>query len=182
MSDPRKTAIIAALRKFVRQRPGLEFGNYGDVRAYRAELYQIGKDKRDAETLLYAVESRDTISADDLIKAAESAYSGRLTIKTAATGSTWIDGEPQAAWRADISYCVGQYMPTEYRKAVAAVCARALWKYVREHCMPKPCNKDPRDPPRYADYASKTVVSAGEWLRAHFRREFGRSIANRWLS
>lgn len=31
--EPRKQAICDALSRFIRQRPGLEFGNYGDVKA-----------------------------------------------------------------------------------------------------------------------------------------------------
>ena len=39
--DTRKETIIACLRKFIAQRPGLEFANYGDVALYRAEMRSI---------------------------------------------------------------------------------------------------------------------------------------------
>lgn len=111
-----RDTILAALVKWINQRPGLEFGNYGDVRAYRAELRGITRDKKDAEVLLESV-SRSQITADDLKKAFESAYMGRLR------------------WDADkreLDYCTGQYWPTEYRKAVCAVLSSALWNYHRE--------------------------------------------------
>jgi hypothetical protein len=41
MSTLTKAAILESLRRFARQRPGLEFGNYGDATAYRAELRSI---------------------------------------------------------------------------------------------------------------------------------------------
>ena len=44
--------IIDALYSFATQRPGLEFGNYGDVRAYRSEMRSITKDLHDARLLL----------------------------------------------------------------------------------------------------------------------------------
>jgi hypothetical protein len=31
-----------------------------------------------------------------------------------------------------LQYTTGQYWPTEYRKAAAAVCASALWDYYRQ--------------------------------------------------
>lgn len=43
-----KTQICDALATWIRQRPGLEFGNYGDVSSYRSEMRSIAKDKRDA--------------------------------------------------------------------------------------------------------------------------------------
>jgi hypothetical protein len=35
-TDNRKTLILSALRAFINQRSGIEFGNYGDVKAFRA--------------------------------------------------------------------------------------------------------------------------------------------------
>lgn len=47
-----RTTILAALDRFIRQRPGLEFANYGDWSAYRAEVRSIGRDLQHARTLL----------------------------------------------------------------------------------------------------------------------------------
>lgn len=112
-----KQQILEALQKWVAQRPGLEFGNYGDMSSYRSELRSIAKDKHDAERLLTAVAWRDSITAAELT-AAFSAYSGRLSIAETPEG-------------VKLSYVTGQYWPTEYRKAACAVLARALWDYRR---------------------------------------------------
>ncbi len=110
-----KQAILDTLRKFARQRPGLEFGNYGDYKAYRSELRSITRDLAHAETLLRAVERSD-IDAAAILRAADG---GRLSIA--------VDGE-----KVRIDYCTGQYWPTEYRKAVCRVLASALWEHVRD--------------------------------------------------
>jgi hypothetical protein len=139
-----KQAILSTLRKFARQRPGLEFGNYGDAKAYRSELRAITRDLSDVQTMLRAVEHSD-ITADDIVRAADG---GRLSIT--------VDGE-----KVRIDYCTGQYFPTEYRKAVCAVLAFALWDHVRD---------------------SMTGDDIGDRIRAHFRREFGRGIASRYFN
>jgi hypothetical protein len=139
-----RARIIEALRKWVAQRPGLEFANYGDAAAYRAEARSITRDLREAEVLLDAVAWRtSSIDADALKAALCSAYSGRLS---------W-DGER-------LDYCTGQYWPTEYRRAVCAVLASALWHATRE------------TRPNYDGHA----------LRAHFVREFGSAMARRWFA
>lgn len=110
-----KQLIIDALHQWIRQRPGLEFANYGDVSTYRAELRSIGNDLKHARELLAAVAWRDGITDKDLIDASRRAYSGRLTIDTSSGVS--------------IDYCTGQYWPTEYRRAACAVLASALREY-----------------------------------------------------
>ena len=172
-TNTRKSAIIAALHKFVAQRPGLEYCNYGDAAIYRSEMRSITADRHHAETLLTAVSWRDSITADDLIKAAEHAFSGRLSIKE-------IDGKVR------LEYCTGQYFPTEYRKAVCAVLASALWDYARAN-MPAPSGKVKRVSGVGAfrtesEHDSINGLSPGDWLRKHFRSEFGRSIGNRWFN
>jgi hypothetical protein len=210
--EPRKQAIIAALRTFISQRPGLEFGNYGDVRAYRSELRGITKDLHDARELMRAVELSDSITADDLLKAAQRAYMGRLSLyldtrrKALVPGDTW-----DSSHGIGCHYVTGQYWPTEYRKAVCSVLASALWEYTREKCMPPvsgyqvcPWDRSKRVHPGLlfdtrteadswlkdklggSDWGHVTEQyagqSAGDWLRAHFRQQFGRGIASRWFS
>ena len=51
-----KQAIITALESWIKQRPGLEYGNYGDPVSYRAELRGITRDLQQARTLLRHVE------------------------------------------------------------------------------------------------------------------------------
>lgn len=214
--EPRKAAIMAALDKFVAQRPGLEFGNYGNIRAYRSEMRSITRDRHDYNHIAWYVRLNDEITVDMLVKAAESAFSGRLRIRmewgwqlvttdsygkpegivcgfeteaeALARLEEWRVNNPALADhthvqparnRACIDYVTGQYFPTEYRKAAAAVLAAALWAHVREQCMPAPdagTLTALRPSPLYAGKCT------GDWLSAYFRKEFGRSIANRWFS
>ena len=119
MNDEKlKTEILDALHDFILQRPGLVFANYGDICAYRADYRQINRALHDSLYMLKAVKSRD-ISAQSIIDASKRAFSGRLEIEI-------YEGKPC------ISYTVGQYFPTEYRQAAAAVLAYALWQYFRE--------------------------------------------------
>jgi hypothetical protein len=148
----KKQAIIGALYTFVGQRPGLEYGNYGGVPNYRAEVRAIGRDLTQARELLRYVELRASITADDIITASQRTYSGRLTITASDDGKVSID------------YCTGQYWQTEYRKAACAVLSQAIWAWHRDQCMP-------------ADTAKP-----GDYLRASFRREFGRGMASRWFN
>lgn len=116
-----KSTIIAALDAFIRQRPGLEFGNYGDVSSYRSEVRSIGKDLQHARALLRYVEWHDSITADMILNAAQS---GRLSIK--------VEGD-----KVRVDYCTGQYWPTEYRPAVSRLLSSVIWDYWRDHCMPE---------------------------------------------
>lgn len=175
-ADTLKTQICDALAAFIRQRPGLDFADYGDVKVYRSEARSIARDKRDAETLLQAVRWRDSITSAMLEGAAKSAFSGRLSLvivpgtqeraKLLALGKTTVR----------IDYCTGQYWPTEYRKAVAAVCARALWECMRDN-MPQADGTADHDGDGAYD-----GMSAGDWLRRNARREFGSKLQRRWFN
>jgi len=103
--------MLEKLHRFIRQRPRLEFVNYGDAAIYRAELRTITRDKRDAEAMLFYV-WRSQITPEELGNAAKVAFSGRLTWN----GEEW-------------DYTTGQYWPTEYRKAACAVLAYTLRCY-----------------------------------------------------
>jgi len=140
---PTKTELIAALRAWVAQRPRLEFANYGNVPAYRAESRSITQDLKDATVLISAVESAP-ITVQGILDAFR-AYSGRLS---------WT---PEG-----LEYCTGQYWPTEYRRAVCAVCADALWTYERSKM-------------------DNVRGVLGDVIRAHFKRAFGNRIAKRWF-
>lgn len=118
-SDTAKTAIIAALYTWIKQRPRLDYGNYASSyrdkegrAAYFAESRAIAQNLRHARALLRAVDNKPGITAADLAESFRRAFSGRLT---------W-DG-------ARLDYCTGQYWPTEYRAAACAVLASALWRY-----------------------------------------------------
>ena len=112
-----KENMLGKLAEFINQRPGLEFGNYGNLSSYRSELRGITQARHEAHELLGLVARTDSIRADLVEHAARSAYSGRLS---------WKNGE----W----DYCTGQYFPTEYRNAACAVLSQALWIYFRDAC------------------------------------------------
>jgi hypothetical protein len=142
---PTKEQIIELLDAWIRRRPGLEFANYGSISGYRSELRSITKDLRDARKLLRSVEY-SAITAPELLDAF-GAYSGRLRV---------VATDKPDEYR--LEYCAGQYWPTEYRAAVCAVLASALWNYHR------------------------TDNSTGDSMRAKFRRMFGRGLSARWFN
>lgn len=111
-----KQTIINALRAFMEQRPGLEWINYQDGPAYRADARVITQQLHDARAMLAYIDRAGSISADDIIRAA----SHRLTIETMPDGSARVD------------YCTGQYWPVEYRAAVARLCSDVLWAQARD--------------------------------------------------
>ena len=147
-----KTEILNTLAKFAAKRPQLEAANYiSDYRdsegraAYRAEVRSITRDLHHARAIIRRVELSG-ITAAEIITASREAFSGRLTITATDDGIVKID------------YCAGQYFPTEYRKAVAAVCARALWNYW------------------------KTDANDADRIRNTARREFPRAIARAYFN
>ena len=140
--DPRKQTILKCLRAFIRSRPGLDWRNYGPGPCYRQESREITRDRHHAETLLGEIAWRDSLTADDIVNASKHAFSGRLEITEPTPG------------RFVISYCTGQYYPTEYRKAACAVLSSVLWEYWR---------------------------SSGNDPRAMARAQVGRTIAGRWF-
>ena len=111
---PDKAELLAALRTFVCQRPGVEAGNYGDWRSYRRELADIVKDRQDALTML-----------DKL----DSAYIDAPAILAALDGR--LHWEP--VYR-EIDYTTGQYFAVEYRRAVCRFVSSLLWTYWRDEC------------------------------------------------
>lgn len=114
-----KSTIIAALHKWIAQRPGLEFGNYGDVSSYRSEMRSITRDLHHARSMVNYVAWHDSITADMILDDADNG--GRLTMA--------VDGN-----KVTINYVTGQYWPTEYRRAMCALMATVIWHWMREHC------------------------------------------------
>jgi len=128
----KKQTIIDALNAWVNQRPGLDYGNYGDPAAYRAEVRSIGKDLQHARAMLNYVAWHDSITAEMILDAAKS---GRLSI-VVTDGTVAID------------YCTGQYWPTEYRPAVCRLLSTVIWNWMRENALPRP---------NMGDYIRKTA-------------------------
>ena len=101
-------ATLRALAVFAAQNPGLEFGNYGHVPSYRADSRRITRDLQRCRTAMRELAWR-TVTDAQVIEAAKHTFSGRLSL------------EPRADGSVRVGYCTGQYWPTEYRAAVAAV-------------------------------------------------------------
>ena len=101
-------ATLRALAVFAAQNPGLEFGNYGHLPSYRAGSRRITRDLQRCRTAMREL-AWSTVSDDQVIEAAKHTFSGRLTLTKREDGSVRV------------GYCTGQYWPTEYRAAVAAV-------------------------------------------------------------
>ena len=139
MTTLTKSQIFALLREFVSQRPGLDFADYGDVTVYRYDSRRITQQLNDAKEMLRFCE----LYSVDITERNFSAFSGRLSLE---------DGK--------LSYCTGQYWPTEYRAAVCAVLASAVWNYFRDDCH----------------------YEIGDVIRKQAAREFGRGIASRWFN
>jgi hypothetical protein len=164
-----KQEICTLLRAFIKQRPGLDFANYGCATSYRSELRSITRQRADALQLLRAVELRESISAQDLIEVFPRAYSGRLEL-------TETKGKPA------LFYCAGQYYPTEYRAAVCAVLARCLWVWVSTDCMPQGRLVHNSETGETFERYGPKDQRAGDFIRDFFKREFGRGIASRWFN
>ena len=173
--DNRKQAIIAALRAFIEQRPGFDWHNYSTARDYRQDQRRAQRQLHDARAMLRAVELSDSITADDILREAQS---GRLTIREVEPAYIAKLGQ----YRVD--YCTGQYWCTEFRAGACRLLASVLWTWKREKCMPQvgaaPCGSGKAEAGMYWD--GKHAVPAGDWLRNSFRREYGRSMAARWFS
>lgn len=123
-----KETYLTALFKFVSQRPGLEFGNYGSISSYRSEMRRITRQRHDFRQLARHVELAQKITAENLVEASKLAFSGRLTFVE--------NGD-----KVGVYYCSGQYFPTEYRAAACAVLAAALWDYYRADIPPETENR-----------------------------------------
>lgn len=109
------TQTINKLVKFVNQRPGLQFCNYGDISAYRSEMREITRDRSDFYELLGLASARIP-DLETKVAAYLAASSGRLTIND----------------KGELQYCTGQYFPTEYRPAACRVLRDLIWASYRD--------------------------------------------------
>jgi len=116
--------VLHALVDFANTRPGLDFANYGDIRAYRADARSITRDLHAVREL--ASIARYECADDDIIEATRG---GRVTL----THRTHDNG---AGWQ--VEYCAGQYYPVEYRAAVARVLASAVWRAIARQVGDRP--------------------------------------------
>jgi hypothetical protein len=151
--------ILHALAAFAATRPGLDprnyISNWSDTegrKAYAAEVRSITKDLHHARALLTAVRL-SSISEAQLVEA----FRGKRL--------SW-DGQR-------LDYCVNSYYPTEYRKAVCAVLASALWSYYAD-CVTGD-SSDNNGP-------HESTITKGDKIRLAARRNLPRAIASRWFN
>lgn len=163
---PTKAAIIQALRAFIAQRSGIEWANYGEREAFMGDYRPMLRHGKQAREMLRAIEWRDSITTEQIMSAARSAFSGRLSFVVRADGAVGVD------------YCTGQYFVTEYRRAVCAVLSSVLWNYWRENMPALEIAKAPEACPQVAH----GIVNAGDYIRRQARNEFGRGIAGTWFN
>ena len=152
-----KTQIVLALSAWVSQRPGLDYGNYGDPVAYRAEVRSIGKDLQHARAMINYVAWHDSITAEVILN--EFRAGGRFTCT--------VDGD-----KVTLDYCVGQYWCTEYRPAVCRLLSSVIWYWMRENA---PVDAGPT-------IAHSNLQDVGGYIRRQAARELGTSIARRWFA
>jgi len=120
-----KTDILDALTAFVEQRPGLIFGDYGDVSLYRQDYNQnCARPLQDFRAMLSAVRWRDSLNTNALLLAIE--QTNRLSL---------LDN-------GEFEYTPGQMGATEYRHAACIALSRALWNYWRDDA---PAGRTPRE-------------------------------------
>jgi hypothetical protein len=113
-----RSSIMHALHAFIESRPGFDPADYIGARdAYRADARRALRDLHDARAMLRAIHWRDSITADDIIRAKHH----RITF-TPSCNAVRVD------------YCTGQYYPTEYRAAACATLASTFWGYFRDKC------------------------------------------------
>ena len=106
-----KEALVTALHKFIGQRSGIEWGNYGGSReAFMGDYRRILRDGKDAREMLRYIAGRDSITGAML----EECLTHRLSYR---------NGE--------IEYITGQYFAVEYRRAVCRALAECIWHWLR---------------------------------------------------
>ena len=109
-----RLGILRALEKFAKQRSGLDWRNYGERESFLEDRRKILRDGRDARELLARCE-HFPVALEKLLEG-----DGRLMAHEEADGSL------------SVSYCTGQYFPTEYRSAVCRAVAGLYWERFRD--------------------------------------------------
>ena len=105
--------IFDKLDSFIRQRPGIDYADYGgSIAAYRSDCRHAAKYRKPAlENLKRLYEQADKLDITTLLEATKG---DRLSLVLEASGSY--------RWE----YTAGQYYPTEYREAAYRVTSRIL--------------------------------------------------------
>jgi hypothetical protein len=168
--------VLDALETWIKQRPGLEIGNYmsdwrdrDGLRAYRQEMRDIGKDRKRALTALREVRGSVIQDAGLLMKAFKGAFSGRLSLKMTECPDPLQEGSPIKTLY-ELDYCTGQYWPTEYRKAAASVLEAYGRALARKWAAENPQTFTYRS---MADVQRANKQVGGCWFGAGEKRFFG---------
>jgi len=151
-----KENMLAALHRFISQRSGMDYADYGEREAFMADYRPMLQAGRDARMMARKVEL-SAITADDLLAAAGN---GRLQF-VERNGELVVD------------YTVGQYFPTEYRIAACRLLSSVIWAYFRDLANPATDCKPTHH---------QGVVEASDYIRRQARLEFGRGLAKRWFN
>lgn len=154
-----RAELLQRLERFIAQRPGFDFGNYGSASSYRADSRTATQQLNDARAMLAAISWRESIDAIAIRAALRSG--GRLKLQDNGT----------------LDYCTGQYWPTEYRAGACRVLSSILWDYWRDNMPDCDENGFVGHPNRFGP----GKITAGDYLRRTARADLGRSIANRWF-
>jgi hypothetical protein len=110
-----KENILAALHRFISQRSGMDYANYGERKSFMSDYRPMLQAGKDARAMARRVEL-SAITADDLLAAAGN---GRLQFA-------------ERGGALSVDYTVGQYFPTEYRAAACRLLASVLWRHYAE--------------------------------------------------
>ena len=124
-----KEKIIQALYTHVAKRSGMDYRNYGNRESFNGDYRPMLRDGATARRMLAYVAVRPSITAERIIAASRSAFSGRLEIV--------VKSET-----VQVSYCAGQYFATEYRKAVCAVLARCIREWFDDSDIQKSARRE----------------------------------------
>jgi len=160
VSTPVVETILGALEGWIKQRPSLDYAGSAEhassLRAYRAEVREIGKQRKQA--LRKLAEIRRSVNQDEaLLLGSFKAYSGRLS---------W-DGEK-------LQYVAGQYWPTEYRAAALAVLTEYKRLLTRTWAAENP--QPARQYVNMADVKRANKAAGGCWFSPSTMRFFGTRI------
>lgn len=114
--------ILAAIRRFVCQRPGFEPVNYwGAPQAYRADSSKATRQRVDALAMLARLDAAAEYDGPRIAALIlEEGKRGRFTVTRTDSGAIRCD------------YCAGQYWCTEYRAGACRLLASVLWDRQRE--------------------------------------------------
>jgi hypothetical protein len=109
-----KESLLSALETFVCQRPGFEFGNYGDRASYMSDVRRATRDLHHARALIRWA------------RLSSVPYDVLAGVMTERDRLSWNG--------ARVEYCTGQYWPVEYRAAVIDAMRGAMREFAFAHC------------------------------------------------